>query len=264
MRRAALEKDWTKGSIPGNLWSLSLPIVISSSLNVLGPVIDMVWVGKLGAASIAGVGIASMAVMLVTAARMSLAVGTRAMIARFMGAGDSSSANHVAQQAFVISGSYVIVMAAIGIFLAEPILNMMGVEADVVSEGTAYMRIMFVGSVAMSFRMMAEGIMQASGDTGCSFGSHVENAEAGERRGLDLVHTLVSSKDDWDRYEGLQWYATAKYASTHPDDPDLPELVERVAKDKAVYLRWGRDTLGWAIYVFRYRSAGGANAASAA
>ena len=39
----------------------------------------------------------------------------------------------------------------------------------------------------------------------------------------------------------------------HPDDPDLPELLERVAKDKSVYLRWGRDTVGWAIYVFRFR-----------
>jgi SAM-dependent methyltransferase len=83
------------------------------------------------------------------------------------------------------------------------------------------------------------------------FGTHFDNAQAGELQGLELVHTFVSSKDDWDRYEGLQWYAAAEYARSHPQDPDLPELLERVAKDKAVYLRWGRDTLGWAIYVFR-------------
>ena len=86
------------------------------------------------------------------------------------------------------------------------------------------------------------------------FGSHFSNAEAGERQGLDLVHTIVSSQDDWDNYEGLQWYATAEYARTHPDDPDLPELVERVDKARATYLRWGRDTLGWAIYMFRRRT----------
>ena len=65
------------------------------------------------------------------------------------------------------------------------------------------------------------------------------------------MHTLVSSKDDWDRYEGLQWHATADYARTDRDDADLPELLERVAKEKSAYLKWGRDTLGWAIYVFR-------------
>ncbi len=109
-----------------------------------------------------------------------------------------------------------------------------------------------------------EEYLQASGLTRDAFASHAENVEAGERRGLDLVHTLVSSKDDWDRYEGLQWYATAQYARAHPDDPDLPELLERVAKAKSAYLRWGSDTVGWAIYVFRRRPAGSAGAASAA
>ncbi len=98
-----------------------------------------------------------------------------------------------------------------------------------------------------------EEYLTASGLTRDSFGSHPGNAEAGEQRGLELVHTFVSSKDDWDRYEGLQWYATAEYARCHPDDPDLPELLERVAKAKAAYLRWGRDTVGWAMYVFRQR-----------
>jgi len=95
--------------------------------------------------------------------------------------------------------------------------------------------------------------LAAAGIPRDAFGTHAGNAEAGERRGLELVHTLVSSQDDWDRYEGLQWYATADYARRHPEDPDLPELLERVTQGKAVYLRWGRDTLGWAIYLFRLR-----------
>jgi Na+-driven multidrug efflux pump len=159
------ERDWTKGNVFRNLLSLSWPIMVSSSFNILGPVIDMIWVGKLGAASIAGVGVASMAVMMVTSARMGLTQGTKAIVARFIGAGDFEEANHVAQQAFVVSGIFVVIMAAIGIFLAEPILIMLGLESDVVAEGAAYMRIMFIGSIAMSFRMMSEGIMHASGDT---------------------------------------------------------------------------------------------------
>lgn len=88
-----------------------------------------------------------------------------------------------------------------------------------------------------------------------AFGTHIGNAEAGEKRGLDLVHTLVSNGDDWDRYQGLQWSAVDEYASSHADDPDLPELLQRVADEKTAYLRWGRDTIGWAIYVFRYHPA---------
>ena len=99
----------------------------------------------------------------------------------------------------------------------------------------------------------SEDYLEASGVAKEDLGSHFFNAEAGERRGLDLVHAIVSSKDDWDWYEGLQWYGTAEYARTHPDDPDLAAVVERVEKAKATYLRWGRDTLGWAIYMFRRR-----------
>jgi SAM-dependent methyltransferase len=99
----------------------------------------------------------------------------------------------------------------------------------------------------------SEEYLAASGHTRDVFGTHAGNVEAGELRGLELVHTFVSSQDDWDKYEGLQWYATAAYARCHPDDPDLPELLERVAKAKALYLRWGRDTVGWAMYLFRHR-----------
>jgi putative MATE family efflux protein len=148
-----------------NLLSLSWPMVVTNTLMMLGPTIDMIWVGRLGSASIAGVGVAGMAVMLLNSMMMGLAQGMRAVVARFVGAGNNPGASHAAQQAFAICATFSIIMAVIGIFLAEPILILLGLEADVVSEGAAYMRILFVGSVAMSFRMLIESIMQASGDT---------------------------------------------------------------------------------------------------
>jgi len=131
---------------------------------MLGPTIDMIWVAKLGAVSIAGVGISGMAVMVMMSGRAGINTGMRAIIARFVGADDEEGANHVIRQGFVISGAYFIVMATIGILFAEPILVLLGLEADVIAEGAAYMRILFAGSAATSFHMMAEGIMHASGD----------------------------------------------------------------------------------------------------
>jgi SAM-dependent methyltransferase len=104
-------------------------------------------------------------------------------------------------------------------------------------------------------REPSEEYLQAFGLPRNVFGIHVQNVEAGEKLGLDLVHTLVSSNDDWDRYVGLQWCAVADYARTNREDADLPELLERMAKEKSAYLKWGRDEMGWAIYVFRCPSA---------
>jgi putative MATE family efflux protein len=140
-------------------------MVITNSLNMLGPTIDMVWVGRLGAASIAGVGVSGMAVMVLNSLMMSLNMGSRAMISRFIGSGDREGANNVARQSFVIIIAIALLLVPTGMFLAEPILLLLGLEPDVVAEGAAYMRIMFIGGAGATFRMMAEGIMQASGDS---------------------------------------------------------------------------------------------------
>ena len=132
MRKAAFERDWTKGSIIRNLLSLAWPMTISGGIYILGYTVDMIWVGRLGVASIAGAGVSAMVIQLVNAMMMGFSTGTRALLARFIGAHDAQGANHVAQQAFVIVAGFSIVVAATGIFLAEPILTLFGLEADVI------------------------------------------------------------------------------------------------------------------------------------
>jgi hypothetical protein len=45
--------------------------------------------------------------------------------------------------------------------------------------------------------------------------------------------------------------AAETYAAEHPDDPDVSELLKRRHETDDVYLKWGRGTLNWAIYLFR-------------
>lgn len=84
-----------------------------------------------------------------------------------------------------------------------------------------------------------------------AFGTHHANVITGEDLGLTLLYTIASTLDEWDRYEGLQWYAAEDYALAHPHDPDVSELLERVRRAQQDYLRWGRDAVGWALYLFR-------------
>ncbi|MHA2600548.1 MAG: SAM-dependent methyltransferase [Candidatus Thorarchaeota archaeon SMTZ1-83] len=93
--------------------------------------------------------------------------------------------------------------------------------------------------------------LEATQMTEDDYRSHEENVLLGEEEGLTSLYTIVSSQDDWDHYETLQWWAVNDYIQSHPDDPDNQELLERSMKTREIYLRWGRDTLNWAIYVFR-------------
>ncbi|MBN2543297.1 class I SAM-dependent methyltransferase [bacterium] len=83
------------------------------------------------------------------------------------------------------------------------------------------------------------------------FNTHIGNVETAQESGLKLAYTLVSNHDDWDMYEGLQWYSAEEWAIKHPEDPDVEELLNLVRKQKTAYLKWGRETLGWAIYLFK-------------
>ncbi len=96
-----------------------------------------------------------------------------------------------------------------------------------------------------------EAYLVAIGHTRDEFGSHYTNVLAGKEEDLIPLYTVVSSQDDWDRYETLQWYAATKFAEENENDPDVPEILNRVAQGQTNYLRWGRDTLGWAIYLFK-------------
>jgi putative MATE family efflux protein len=55
-------------------------------------------------------------------------------------------------------------MATIGQLFATHIMNLWKLEPDVIAAGAAYMRIELIGTFTMSFGMLAQSIMQASGD----------------------------------------------------------------------------------------------------
>ncbi|MEK7353398.1 MAG: MATE family efflux transporter [Chloroflexota bacterium] len=164
-RQPAARRDWTKGNILNNLVSLAWPIMIGSVLNTLGPVVDMIWVGKLGAASVAGVGVAAMLVQLLDALKMGLDMGTRAMIARLVGAGDNRGANNVALQGYVVTIGFAAIMGTLGVIFAGPIMTTMGLSPEVVARGAPYLRIQFVGILIMGLVRQNDGTMYASGDT---------------------------------------------------------------------------------------------------
>ena len=92
--------------------------------------------------------------------------------------------------------------------------------------------------------------LEAAELTESSFSTHFGNGQTGLELGLGLLHTIVSSEDDWDRYESYQWYAAERYSIRNPSDPDVPELMAKMRKARNNYLQWGRNEIGWAVYLF--------------
>jgi precorrin-6B methylase 2 len=80
-----------------------------------------------------------------------------------------------------------------------------------------------------------------------------DTARRFEAAGLTVETMIVSSEDDWDRYETLHWPAVQDWLAANPDDSDAPEIRKIHERARNDYLNWARDLLGWAIFVGRRR-----------
>lgn len=80
---------------------------------------------------------------------------------------------------------------------------------------------------------------------------HADNVSRAVAAGLTLLYSVTSSAEDWDHYEGLYSSAVERFVAAHPDDPESLEFAAYIRRWYAGYLRWGRDTLGFGLYLFQ-------------
>lgn len=92
--------------------------------------------------------------------------------------------------------------------------------------------------------------LERLGATADEMTTHEGTIAAGMAAGLASRGSWVSSDRDWDHYEDLYARTVETYVATHPDDPDAPAMGERIRRWRETYLHWGRDTLGFGLYLF--------------
>jgi cyclopropane fatty-acyl-phospholipid synthase-like methyltransferase len=78
-----------------------------------------------------------------------------------------------------------------------------------------------------------------------------EHVDIAREMDLRLIYMAESSREEWDRYEMLQAAAVDRFEQEHANHPDLEEIRAQSDRAREAYLRWGRECVGFAIYVFR-------------
>jgi putative MATE family efflux protein len=147
------------------LLRLALPMMFGNAIQNVFLLTDMYFVGKLGTTSLAAIGIAG----IVTSGTMSfiigLAVATRAMVSRYMGANDYEMA-HKSAVGSIFTGVLVsVVIALCGIIFSRILLILMGAEGELLDLSSAYLIIMLIGSFSMVYMFVIRAIYQGAGDT---------------------------------------------------------------------------------------------------
>lgn len=81
--------------------------------------------------------------------------------------------------------------------------------------------------------------------------THAENVGLAAARGLVPLWAGTASDDEWDEYEWGYARGIETFVAGHPSDPDAPAMLERSRGWRETYLKWGRETLGFGLYLFR-------------
>src|SRR5207342_909040 len=142
-------QDFTAGSLNRAILLLAIPMVLEMVLESLFAVVDVFWVGRLGADAVATVGLTESLLSLVFAVGLGLSLSTTAMVARRIGEKDPEGAAVAAVQAITLG---LIISVAIGLsclLFAPNLLRLMGATPQIVAVGSGYTRICLGGSCAV-------------------------------------------------------------------------------------------------------------------
>ena len=158
-------KDLTKGPILHAIFSLAGPLMVIAILHTTQSLIDMFWVGRLGAASIAAVAMSATIMMILFTIIVGVSTGTLALVARYVGAKDSKKADAVATQSIYLGVIMATVAVVTGLLFTKRLFLLLGASQEVLEAGIGYLKILLVGGITMFMLFLGNAILQGAGDT---------------------------------------------------------------------------------------------------
>ena len=157
-------RDFTTGSIPIALIVLAIPMILEMSMEALFAIVDTFFVAKLGAESVAVVGLTESVLALVYAVAIGLSIGATATVARRVGEKDLDGAARAATHVVYLGVAVSVIMGMLGVAFAPAVLRLLGADAAVVELGTPFFRIMFGTNVVIVFLFLLNGVFRGAGD----------------------------------------------------------------------------------------------------
>jgi putative MATE family efflux protein len=152
-------------SIRKQMFSLAMPVVLSSFLQRSVGIVDIFLVGGLGASSIAAVGIAQVMVFVVMSLSWGVNVGVTVLVSQLWGADRKRDAGRAAYQAMLLAATAAVGIMVIGQLFGGKIASLLGANQEVQQILFDYTRIIFSFIFFTIAINVLSGIMHGTGDT---------------------------------------------------------------------------------------------------
>ena len=165
-RAARYEMDMTTGALIPKLLQFTLPLMLTSILQLLYNAADVIVVGNYaGHKALAAVSSTGSLINLLVNLFMGLSVGASVVIARYYGANDVIRMRKAEHTAITIALFMGVGVGIFGFFMARPMLEWMESPPDVIDGASLYVRIYFLGMPANMLYNFGAASLRAVGDT---------------------------------------------------------------------------------------------------
>lgn len=160
------EMDMCSGSILKKMLMFTLPLMLSSILQLLFNAADIVVVGRFaGDNSLAAVGSTTALINLLTNLFVGLSIGANVTAARNYGGKREAALSRTVHTAVTISIISGVILTVIGVVGTKEMLRLMSTPDEIIDLAADYLRIYFAGITATTIYNFGSALLRAIGDT---------------------------------------------------------------------------------------------------
>jgi len=158
------EADYTEIGIGKAIFLLAVPMILELIMESTFAVVDIFFVGKLGASAVATVGLTETYLFLLYSIGMGLSMAVTAIVARRIGEKEKDKAGLSAVQAIFLAVLVSLPFAIAGIFFSKELLALMGADAWILEHGYKYTQWMLGGNAIIMLLFIINAIFRGAGD----------------------------------------------------------------------------------------------------
>ncbi len=156
--------DYTSGPIGRAIFLLAVPMVIEMAMESVFAVVDVFFVGRLGAAAVATVGLTESLMIVIYTVAFGLSIGATATVARRIGEKDADGAARAAVQVLFLGLGVSAALGVAGAIWAPELLSLMGAAPEVIEQGTMFARVSLGGSATAFLLFLVNAVFRGAGD----------------------------------------------------------------------------------------------------
>jgi len=164
--KGKISKDFTRGSIPKQLFLFMLPFMASNALQVLYSTVDMIVVGHfVGTPGLSAVSQSSLILNFATMVCLGIATAGQVMISQALGAGKREQINGIVGTLFTIVSAIGLFFTAVVVAFRFPIMNLMNIPDESYAMSGDYLLICGGGLVFTAGYNMVASALRGMGDS---------------------------------------------------------------------------------------------------